>query len=309
MTKAKKASRSAAFIGFVQDYLFSNDLADETRRVYSRAIKAFLKYAKPWEDGWSKRAVRWKSVLKVAPSSQALYVIAARNYLEACIEKGLLKDNPLLGVKVRLYGYSSSRRVLSDKEVKSLLAGVSGKTPAELRDRAILVLMLYTGLRAGGVVTINTQDFEASDGQTILKYKSKGHTGRDSFVVVPKAAVKAIVTYLMATGRSLDERGPCFWARGGGMSNSTLRKMVTRRMKQAGLEGDGLCVHSLRHTAASKAIDAGADLMAVRDMLGHKSVKTTEMYVHNLKRVQDAAELKVDYDLSGGKKSGSKAGR
>lgn len=296
-----------AFFNFIQDYLLSNDLASETRRVYQRAIKAFLKYAKPWEDKWARRAVRWKSTLRVAPSSQALYIIAARNYVEACIEKGLLKDNPLLGVKVRLYGYSSSRRVLSDEEVKALLSVVSGRDPAELRDRAVLVLMLYTGVRVGGVAKADIQDFEVSDGQTILKYWSKGYSGKDSFVVVPVAAVAVIKIYLKETGRSFDERGPCFRAQRGGISNSALRKMITRRMKQARLSGDGLCVHSLRHTAASKAVEAGADLLAVRDMLGHKSVKTTELYVHNLKRVQDAAELRVNYNL--GKKGGSHARR
>jgi integrase len=77
-------------------------------------------------------------------------------------------------------------------------------------------------------------------------------------------------------------------------------------MEASDIRSDGVCVHSLRHTAATKADEAGKPILAIRDMLGHKSVKTTEIYIHSIRRIKDAAELGINYGIKRKKKKKKK---
>ncbi len=72
-----------------------------------------------------------------------------------------------------------------------------------------------------------------------------------------------------------------------------MRKLVKDRLREAGLDRPGLSPHSLRHTAAALAYTNGADILSIRDMLGHRSVTTTENYLRSIDRIERAAELVV----------------
>lgn len=281
---------SAPFYTRMASYIAEGDYSPETQRVYNRIIAAFLEHSRPWEKNWLDRAATWRKSLRVAPSSQALYISAVRGFLAACLDDGLIEKNPLGRVKIRI-GETSSRRALSVKEVHKLLRSASP------RDHAMLSVMLYTGMRVSGVAGLDIGDFKANpDGTMVATYKAKGHRGKDSQVGVHSDAMKSLKKYLKTTDRSLSSTGPVFLSKHKRrLAPASLRKIVSGLLEDAGISGGGVCVHSLRHTAATQAIEAGADLKSVQEMLGHKSIQTTEKYVHRLRRFKDSAELKVSY--------------
>ncbi len=297
----KAVSSRKQFYDHMEDYVEGNDFSECTKRAYRIAISRFLNDTEPWKkSGWVKRAVQWRSTLGMATSSQHLYIVAARRYLGECHDKKMVSENPLNKIKVKVEAYSSSRRMLTDEEVDLLLKTVSGGGVLDARNKAVLTLMLYTGLRIGSVAKIKVGDFDIrSKGKiVVLRYQSKGHRTKDLTVVAGTVVLNAIRKYMSLTDRKFGKsKGPLFISiEGKQITVHGLRKMITRSFEKAGIREDGICAHSLRHTAATKAIKAGQSLLAVRDMLGHKSVQTTEIYIHSIRRIEEAAELQINYE-------------
>lgn len=294
-------SKQSKFYTLLNDFIEGNDFSEHTKRAYKTAITRFLEYAKPWDSkGWMQRATKWRSTLDLAPSSQFLYVVAARRYLGECVYKKLISENPLSRVRVKVEAYGIPRRNLTDEEVGKLLKTATGDGLLQVRDSAIIILMLHTGIRIGAVAEVRIEDINLVPGEktAVLKYKCKGHKGKDTHVVLSLVVVDAIGDYLTATDRSFKDKGWLFVSKGNKrLTVHALRKMIIRRMDRAGVRSGGVCIHSLRHTAATKAVESGQPLLKVRDMLGHKSVQTTELYVHQIRRMQDAAELGIDYGI------------
>jgi len=280
----------------VRRYLNSRDFSKATLNIYWRVIRQFIIKVRPDEDEWVARAIRWKRNLKISPSSVALYVVIVRMFLRWCVKRGLVDTNPMENMKVKWHELTP-RQALAPEEAQLLLSAAKNDTGAfSRRNHAIISLMLHTGLRIGSVVSLRIQDFEKAKKRVILKYLSKGHRNRDSFVVVPYKVMKLIDRYLRFHHRDFGDIGPIWFdARGKAMTDAALRQMIVRYLKAIGLKREGICVHSLRHTAASMAIAAGADVRAVKDMLGHSKIETTERYIHSIRRVEDAAEARIDY--------------
>lgn len=156
---------------------------------------------------------------------------------------------------------------LTIQEQKKLLALEMSK-----RNRAIVTTFLYVGLRSNELrmLDINDVDFEA---MTI--YVRHAKRGKERYVPLHPEAAMALDTYL--TGR---RRGSVFLSnRQQRISNNRLRTLIKYLGVQAGLRKD-LHPHALRHSFAVSLLEAEASLVDIKDLLGHDSLKTTEIYLH-----------------------------
>jgi len=191
-------------------------------------------------------------------------------------DQGLKIDNPVReGLCLRLP--QPLPKHLKDDQVDLFLSVVD-----KLRDMAIFMLMLRSGLRVAEVagLTLDAIDFRRGK---ILVDAGKGNKGR--VVYVSKDGMNALVAYLKARPKSkakhvfLVEKGPC---RGQALSVRGIQKRMEHYARKAGLRTSS---HHLRHTMATQMLNAGADLATIQDLLGHKSVTTTQRYckVSNLK--------------------------
>src|SRR5256885_9242223 len=150
----------------------------------------------------------------------------------------------------------------------------------EARDLAMLELFYSTGIRLSELAGLNEQDVDLVSDQ--LKVRGKGK--KERIVPVGKHAVRALRRYyrlrdvvLAATGQ---ERRAVFVSGGRGKRLTPRAvQLVVKRLFGA-LAGRDLHVHSLRHTFATHLLDAGADLRAVQELLGHASLSTTQVYTH-----------------------------
>jgi len=169
---------------------------------------------------------------------------------------------------------------LSTDEIGRLLETPPGDRPMGLRDRAILETMYSAGLRVSELVGINDGDLDLSDG--LVKIRGKGR--RERLSPLGTFAVQALQRWLRV--RTLSRRqpagpeAPVFVSRlGSRLTTRSVARMLEKYLKIAGLDLR-TTPHTLRHSFATHLLDRGADIRSVQELLGHKSLVTTQIYTH-----------------------------
>jgi integrase/recombinase XerD len=169
--------------------------------------------------------------------------------------------------------------VLSRDEVARLLGQPRGRTPAALRDRALLETMYACGLRASEAIGLELSALDLEAG--ILRARGKG--SKERIVPIGGKAVEALTLYLEQGRPRLvglhPETHVFVNQRGGGLSRQGLYKIVRRHARAAGLE-HRMSPHTLRHTFATHLLTGGCDLRSLQEMLGHADIGTTQIYTH-----------------------------
>ena len=153
-------------------------------------------------------------------------------------------------------------------------------TPPGLRDRAILETMYSAGLRVSEVVGLNDSDLDFDAG--VLRVRGKGR--RERMAPVGSYAVRALRRWLPL--RKLHPRQPAGPAApvfvnkfGRRLTTRSVARMLEKYLQLAGLDSR-TTPHSLRHSFATHLLDRGADIRSVQELLGHKSLVTTQIYTH-----------------------------
>ena len=149
---------------------------------------------------------------------------------------------------------------------------------------ACMLLMLHSGLRSGECIGLSLQDLDIA-GKRLIVRQGKGQ--RDRLVYLSEATCQAITAYLQ--DNPLPLAGP-LWvsARQKPLSQDTLARQVKKTSKILGIEN--LYPHRLRHTCATRLLNAGMDITRIQKLLGHEMISTTMIYA----RVQDAT-VEADY--------------
>jgi integrase/recombinase XerC len=161
-----------------------------------------------------------------------------------------------------------------------------------VRDLAILELFYSSGLRLSELTGLNLLDLDLLSDQ--VKVRGKGR--KERLVPLGSRASRALRNYLelrevVAALPGGDKRAVFLGRRGKRLTPRSVQRIVHRALDVVG--GDSLKTHSLRHTFATHMLDAGADLRAVQELLGHASLSTTQIYTHTsverLKKVYQQA--------------------
>jgi len=167
-----------------------------------------------------------------------------------------------------------------------LLQRLSTPNPLLCLENACLLVLLHSGLRAGECVDLRFQDLDLP-GKRLVVRQGKGQ--RDRLVYLSDSACQAIQAYLSAQG-SQRRQTDLVWLQKNGKPISTvwLRDHVAQVGVAVGIEN--LFPHRLRHTCATRLLNAGMDITRIQKLLGHEQVSTTMIYA----RVQDAT-VEADY--------------
>jgi integrase/recombinase XerD len=173
-------------------------------------------------------------------------------------------------------------KALDVTEVTRLIEAVSGGSPLELRDRALLEFLYGTGARISEAVGAAIDDLDLADGSAVLH----GKGGRTRLVPLGGYAVSALDAYLVRGRPALVVAGrgsPAVFlnARGSALSRQSAWTVLHRAAGAAGLPVEGpraVSPHTLRHSYATHLLDGGADVRVVQELLGHASVSTTQVY-------------------------------
>jgi integrase/recombinase XerD len=216
------------------------------------------------------------------PASLARATTALRGLFRFLVAEGDLTTDPTTDLRSpRL-----PRRLpkaLDEHLVIGLLDSISGDSPTDLRDRALLELLYGTGARISEVVGLSLIDLQGEDG--LLRVFGKG--AKERLVPLGGPARFALDRWLGPSGRP--RMAPARWARrsdeeavflntrGGRLSRQGAWAVVTRHAERVGL-GDVVSPHVLRHSCASHMLAHGADIRIVQELLGHVSIATTQIY-------------------------------
>lgn len=191
---------------------------------------------------------------------------------------------------------------LSTQEVGKLLDAPPANDPAGLRDRAMLEVMYSAGLRVSELVGLNVGALDMEEG--LARVRGKGR--RERLSPIGSFALKAVQRYMKVRVVSPKEpagtAAPLFTNRfGRRLTTRSVGRMLEKHLQASGLD-TRTTPHTLRHSFATHLLDAGADIRSVQELLGHKSLVTTQIYTHistaGLRAVYERAHPRAKKDLA-----------
>lgn len=284
----------------ITDYLDhlakERDVSPNTVRAYERDLREFVKYLGMYYSGagWS-----WQGVDR----------LAMRGFLGALAKRGLGKRSMArtLSAIRSFYRYlhrneivdANPARAVGAPKLDKYLPGYLDRAQIDLlfqmaevrawegnfvdvRNLAILELFYSTGMRLSELQGLSRGELDMVSQQA--KVRGKGR--KERIVPIGDHAMLALRNYeakrddlIRSIGRGADRNAVFLSRTGKRIGVRAVQKAVTGFLKQID-EDAGLTVHSLRHTFATHLLDAGADLRAVQELLGHASISTTQIYTH-----------------------------
>ncbi len=214
----------------------------------------------------------------ISAASRARKIAALRSFFKYLTDKaGLLEYNPVSNLespKVR----KPLPRYLTAEDSLQLLESVSG--PFAERDYCILTLFLNCGMRVSELAGLNLTDFQ---GDTV---RVLGKGNKERVLYLNDACRAAIEAYLPTRIKPHDiDRHAFFVSRNRNrISVQTVKWLVKKHVREAGLDAEKMSPHKLRHTAATLMYQNGVDIRSLQTILGHDNLDTTMIYTH----VEDA---------------------
>jgi integrase/recombinase XerC len=204
---------------------------------------------------------------------------AVRSFFRFLLKHGVILDNPL-------------DLILTPKQVKAipvylpvddifrLLDSIKTDTLAGIRNRAIFETLYSSGIRVSELEGLNVFDVDFS--RCLIRVVGKGN--KERIVPIGKKAVATIKEYRKRlqseAGIAEEDNGPLFLNKDNGrLTSRSIARILNKTARECGLLIP-VSPHALRHTYATHMLDAGADLRVVQELLGHKSLSTTQKYTH-----------------------------
>jgi len=289
---------------YIDKFIDSLSGSSATKGTYKRALKGFTKWLNSTKGfGFRQYDVeRYKKYLVeergLSMVSISTYLTSIRRLFNYFKNNGWIDENPASKVKGGPRPSDHSKAYFNSKDAMHLLASIDTSTPIGLRDFAMINLMLRCGLREIELQRCDVGDLQVKTGQIVLYVQGKGETIKNHFVVLTDKAHKAVTDYLASRGPIKDE-DPLFGgignrSKGNRMTTRAIREAITRCIKASGLHYKNISPNSLRHTAALLALEGGAPVSAVKNMMRHGDINTTMIYVRERERIENAAENYID---------------
>ncbi|MBX3440766.1 MAG: tyrosine recombinase XerC [Planctomyces sp.] len=202
-----------------------------------------------------------------------------RSLFRYTTREGLTSSNPAKALRTPRIGRSLPN-FLGTEQVTQLVETPTAAEPLGARDRAMLETMYSAGLRVAELVGLNIEDWDRS--ANILRVRGKGR--KERIAPVGRFAARALDDWLaerksFELTHSVDPKALFLNRFGQRLTTRSVGRMLQKHLQQAGLSTSAT-PHTLRHTFATHLLDGGADLRSVQEMLGHKSLTTTQIYTH-----------------------------
>lgn len=217
--------------------------------------------------------------LGLSERSRARYTSAIRQLYRFALTHGYCTYDPTELIESPTFKLRLPQ-VLSVEEVSTLLASVPTTTPEGIRDRAVLEVLYGCGLRVSELCGLRSDDIAYGIG--IVRVRGKG--SKERLVPIGQVALDWIDRYLRQAYPLL--RSPkyavttLFLSNRGRQLNRMAVWLIVQHAAQAAQLGVHITPHTLRHCFATHLVEAGADLRAVQEMLGHADISTTQIYTH-----------------------------
>lgn len=274
--------------GFKAWLQLEKSLADHSVEAYLRDIEKLTQFFELEEPGLSIENIRlknlqsflkWIATLGMTSSSQSRIISGIRSFFKYCLQENLIKQDPTL-----LLETPRLRRSLPDflnvTEINRIVSAIDLSKPEGERNRAILETMYSCGLRVSELVNLRLSSLYPELG--FIKVIGKGD--KERLVPIGNTALKFIGIYRQQVRIHLqikkgNEDILFLNRRGARLTRQMIFFLLKALAREAGIKKT-VSPHTFRHSFATHLVEAGADLRAVQEMLGHESITTTEIYTH-----------------------------
>lgn len=234
----------------------------------------------------------WLHEQKYARTTIARRVAAVRSWFRFLCRHGTLASNPADGLR----GPRQEKKLpnfLAVDGLDRLLAAPLAETPLGLRDRALLETLYSAGLRVSELTGLDLNDLDLDAGVATVRGKGK----KERLAFFGPKALKALRCWLEArqlfcagkkTTKARTNEAVFLNKNGTRLTSRSVGRLVHKYLAQAGLDPRA-SPHTLRHSFATHLLDAGADIRSVQELLGHRSLATTQIYTHvTTQRLKDS---------------------
>jgi integrase/recombinase XerC len=230
----------------------------------------------------------WLHEQGYARSTVARRLAAVRSWCRFLCRQGTLAQNPAAGLR----GPRQDKKLphfVGREDMARLLAAPPADTPLGLRDRALLETLYSAGLRVSELTGLNVDDLDLADGLATVRGKGK----RERLALLGPPAVEALERWLpqraaLAGPRAATQPALFLNRSGTRLTSRSVGRLLEKYLAAAGLD-PRTSPHTLRHSFATHLLDAGADIRSVQELLGHRSLGTTQIYTHvSTQRLRDS---------------------
>ncbi len=237
----------------------------------------------------SKKTRRGRAKKLLSSATKQGHIAALLQLFAHLVKQGALLANPAHELERPRQSHPLPRGILTVQEMFKVLAQADGTGPLDLRNRAALELLYTTGMRSGEFAKLTLESLRLDE--SLILVDGKG--SRERLLPVGQEAVKSLESYLRLSRPTFS--AACSSAlflsrRGKAMQPYSLLRVLKQLAKKARIRKK-IDLHSIRHTCATHMLKNGADIRYIQEMLGHESLKTTQLYTRvetsDLRRMLD----------------------
>ena len=275
--------------GFLRSLRIERNASPLTLKSYAEDFNSFFDYLQdrvgripePADTDISmlRGYVAYLHECQYAKTTIARRLASLRSFFRYCAREKLVNSNPAKALRTPRTGRKLPS-FLTAQQTVTLVEAPPSDEPSGLRDRAMLETMYSAGLRVAELVGLNVSDWDQD--ANVLRVRGKGR--KERIAPVGRQASAALHEWLavreVAADARPEERDAVFLNRfGNRLTTRSVGRMLEKYVKANGLDSK-ISPHSMRHTFATHMLDGGADLRSVQELLGHKSLTTTQIYTH-----------------------------
>ena len=287
----------------VDAFINSQDVKQSSKNLYRRTLKQYFNWVNIKSYLLSEIArpqiLEYKDYLLNSGMSSLTvgsYITSVRRFYE-WTEANKYYPNVAKGIKTPKRKQQFKKQPLLPAQATALLNFYQDK---DLRDYAIISLLLRTGLRTIEVIRASVEDITFKGGQRVLLVQGKGRDEKDNFVVLTDKTYQPLAQYLAT--RTTTASAPLFTStsnnnKGERLTTRTISYIAKEGLKGIGLDERSFTAHSLRHTTAVNILRAGGSLETAQFTLRHSNPATTQIYTATLneeRRLQNSGEALID---------------
>lgn len=283
----------------LKEYERQIDASPQTIKTYMACIKRFVAWLEERQINNVEydTIVIYKNHLGETMKAKAIntHLSAIKDLFKFIERKG--GRNVAKSVKKEKVSNDFVRDSLTTEQVQQILNSIDTDTEQGARAYAMFKLMVQTGLRECEIVRADISDIKTKGNNTVLYIQGKGENSKNNYVVLYPSVINALQNYFVKRGAKAGE--PLFTSTSnhntnGRVTTRTVQRIVKGLYADNGIVSDNITTHSTRHTAVTLSILNGADITQAQAMARHKNINTTMIYFHNLNRLEDNAESKLE---------------
>lgn len=283
----------------LKEYERQIDASPQTIKTYMACVKRFVAWLEERQINTVEydTIVIYKNHLGETMRAKAIntHLSAIKDLFKFIERKG--GRNVAKSVKKEKVSNDFVRDSLTTEQVQQILNSIDTDTEQGARAYAMFKLMVQTGLRECEIVRADISDIKTKGNNTVLYIQGKGENSKNNYVVLYPSVINALQNYFVKRGAKAGE--PLFTSTSnhntnGRVTTRTVQRIVKGLYADNGIVSDNITTHSTRHTAVTLSILNGADITQAQAMARHKNINTTMIYFHNLNRLEDNAESKLE---------------